>query len=207
MLGGKSSTTTTSLAAAARLQRYWRAHVLPAIAPLLAPPAIGPLPLEQFTGVVPHPWGLLALLLRSPSRLLDGLTSAHHRYVDRVTATVTQNPVLFPSGFFCDGWGDINTPRRVRELLQSNRMSEVNELAPGDVKWSRKKLLSTARACIQEGSFKSTLPNAKAFLPAASLDAYCELVTPIEWEAGAGATRDVPVQGSASRPLVGAYWP
>lgn len=190
----------------ARLRSLWRAHVLPALSlklKLPQPPRGPLLPLEELAGVVPHPWGLLALLLRSPSRMLDGLTSAHHRYVDRVTATVTQNPVLFPNGFFCDGWGDINTPQRVRELLQSKRMSDVNELAPEDMCWSPKQRLRGARVCIQEGSFKSTLPNAKAFLPAASLDVFCELVTPLEWENDASGSQDKPVQGSVNRPLVG----
>ncbi|TMW66786.1 hypothetical protein Poli38472_014098 [Pythium oligandrum] len=130
-----------------------------------------------------HPWGLLAALLRSPSRLLDRMTAEHHRYLDRVTARVTQNPVLFPHGFFCDGWGDLNTPKRLREVLQSNRMREVNELTDADVVWSPRRTLSTARVCLQEAKFASTLPNAKEFLPASSLDAYFELVTPMEWHA------------------------
>lgn len=200
-----SSLSPSSLSALspARLRILWRAHVLPALAlKLQHPRALLAPPLEELAGVVPHPWGLLAMLLRSPSKLLDGLTSAHHRYVDRVTATVTQNSVLFPNGFFCDGWGDINTSQRVRELLQSKRMSDVNELALEDLRWSAKKRLRGARVCIQKGTFKSTLPNAKAFLPQASLDAYCELVTPSEWEDAPGS-QDTPAQGSANRPLVG----
>ncbi|KAF1323121.1 hypothetical protein FI667_g10862, partial [Globisporangium splendens] len=190
MLKKNASLSLSSSAAllAAALRKYWRPQLLLQSAPL-----------DGLASVVPHPWGLLALLLRSPSRLLDGLTSAHHRYLDRVTATLTQNPVLFPNGFFCDGWGDINTPKRVQELLQSNRMSEVNELRPGDLVWTKRQLLKRARVCVQEGAFPSTLPNAKEFLPTASLKAYCELVTPMDWENGDNET---PVNGSKDRPLV-----
>lgn len=203
-LSSVSSAAAASALSPARLRSLWRTHVLPALALRLHQPrALLVPPLEELAGVVPHPWGLLALLLRSPSRLLDGLTSAHHRYVDRVTAMVTQNPVLFPNGFFCDGWGDINTPQRVRELLQSKRMSDVNELALEDLRWSSKQRLRGARVCTQEGTFKSTLPNAKAFLPTASLDAYCELVTPMEWEDVSRSHETTPAQGSAKRPLVG----
>lgn len=198
----KKNASSLPHASVVALRKYWRAQMLPALAlrvrlqEQLLRPLSSPL---AFADVVPHPWGLLALLLRSPSRLLDGLTSAHHRYLDRMTATLTQNPVLFPNGFFCDGWGDISTPKRVHELLQSNRMSEVNELAPEDVMWSEKQLLRRGKVCIQEGTFKSTLPNAKELLPGASLDAFCELVTPMSWEHGT----ETPVHGSRDRPLVG----
>lgn len=132
--------------------------------------------------VLLHPWGLLGVVLRSPSRLLDGLTTAHHRYLDRMTATVTQSPVLFPQGFFCDGWGDLNTPKRVQELLQSNRMREVAPLAESDVYWTPPRRLVNAGVSLSEGTFKTTLANAKEFLPNSSLDAYYELVTPTQWE-------------------------
>lgn len=146
-----------------------------------------------------HPWGVLALLLRSPTRLLDGLTSAHHRLLDRAAATLTQNPVLFPNGFFCDGWGDLNTPQRLREVLQSNRMREVNALGTKDIVWTARRELPVANARIQEGRFRSTLPNARQYLPEESLDAFCELVTPLEWAQPDGG---LPL-GAPNRPLVG----
>ncbi|KAG6618486.1 uncharacterized protein IUM83_01077 [Phytophthora cinnamomi] len=71
----------------------------------------------QAPGVlVVHPWGLLAALLRSPSHLLDGITASHHRYLDRAAVAVTQRPVLIPNGFFSDGCGSLNTPKRERPL-------------------------------------------------------------------------------------------
>ncbi|TYZ69254.1 hypothetical protein PybrP1_000762 [[Pythium] brassicae (nom. inval.)] len=184
--------STPSFASAAAALRFWRSHVLPQLR------------YEPAELALAHPWGLLAALLRAPSRLLDPLTSAHHRLADRATAALTQSPVLFPRGFFCDGWGDVATPRRVRELLQSQRMREVTPLAPADVHWGAKQLLRAARVCLQQASFASTLPNAREFLPSASLDAFCELVTPLEWEEAAGGQAgERPVQGSSSRPLVG----
>ncbi|KAJ0411361.1 hypothetical protein ATCC90586_004347 [Pythium insidiosum] len=138
-----------------------------------------------------HPWGLLAAVLRAPSRLLDSLTAAHHRYLDRLTARVTQNAVLFPQGFFCDGWGDLNTPKRLWEVLQSNRMREVNVLGASDISWTPRRRLPTARVCLEEGRFASTLPNAKQFLPASSLDAFCELVTPSDWYNDDGSEKAV----------------
>lgn len=179
-----------SFASAVAALRFWRAHVLPQLPPT-----------AEFA--LAHPWGLLAALLRAPSRLLDPLTSTHHRLADRAAAALTQSPVFFPRGFFCDGWGDVATPRRVRELLQSQRMREVVPLAPADVRWAPKQRLTHARACLQHAAFASTLPNAREFLPPASHDAYCELVTPLEWEDAANAQGELPVMGSAVRPLVG----
>jgi len=147
-----------------------------------------------------HPWGILALLLRAPWRLLDGLTSAHHRLLDRAAASLTQNAVLFPSGFFCDGWGDLNTPRRLREVLQSHRMREVGALGLRDVAWATSRELPAANARVREGRFRSTLPNARQYLPEESLDAFCELVTPLEWVERDG---QLPL-GAPNRPLVGA---
>ncbi|KAL3672741.1 hypothetical protein V7S43_002033 [Phytophthora oleae] len=145
-----------------------------------------------------HPWGLLAALLRSPSRLLDGVTASHHRYLDRAAAAVTQNPVLFPNGFFSDGWGDLNTPERLRELLQSRRMNEVVALQAGEPNWGQVRELSVANVALREGKFRSTLGNAQKLLPEESLDAFCELVTPLEWEQ---EDKDIP-QGRKDRPLV-----
>lgn len=176
---------------AAAAMRFWRSHVLPQLR------------YEPAELAVAHPWGMLAALLRTPSRLLDPLTSVHHRLADRATAALTQSPVLFPRGFFCDGWGDVATPRRVRELLQSQRMREVTPLAPADVRWGEKQRLRASRVCLQQASFASTLPNAREFLPPASLDAFFELVTPLEWEEEASAS-ERPVEGSPMRPLVGA---
>lgn len=141
-----------------------------------------PLRLELVEVALLHPWGLLAALLRSPIRLLDGVTASHHRLIDRVTARVTQNPVLFPNGFFCDGWGDLSTPTRLHAVLQSHRMRDINELTEKDMHWSPQRTLKKARVSVQEAKFKTTLPNAKEFLPEVSLDAYCELVTPLEWQ-------------------------
>ncbi|RLN93932.1 hypothetical protein BBJ28_00005360 [Nothophytophthora sp. Chile5] len=155
--------------------------------------------------LVAHPWGLLAALLRSPSRLLDGVTASHHRYLDRVAAAVTQNPVLFPHGFFSDGWGDLGTPQRIRELLQSHRMSEVASLRTGEPHWKRVRELPVARVSLREGQFRSTLSNAKQLLPAESLDAFCELVTPLDWESEASSEGEeaahIP-KGRPDRPLV-----
>ncbi|POM73828.1 Hypothetical protein PHPALM_9289 [Phytophthora palmivora] len=145
-----------------------------------------------------HPWGLLAALLRSPSRLLDGVTASHHRYLDRAAAAVTQNPVLFPNGFFSDGWGDLNTPKRIRELLQSRRMNEVVKLQDGEPNWSNVRELSVAKVALREGKFASTMDDAQQLLPTESLDAFCELVTPLEWER---EDKGIP-QGSNDRPLV-----
>ncbi|OWZ20988.1 hypothetical protein PHMEG_0004535 [Phytophthora megakarya] len=145
-----------------------------------------------------HPWGLLALLLRSPSRLLDGVTASHHRYLDRAAAAVTQNPVLFPNGFFSDGWGDLNTPQRIRELLQGRRMSEVVKLQSGEPKWGNARELAVAKVALREGKFASTLDDAQQLLPQESLDAFCELVTPLEWER---EDKEIP-QGNNNRPLV-----
>ncbi|ETI40707.1 hypothetical protein F441_13868 [Phytophthora nicotianae CJ01A1] len=145
-----------------------------------------------------HPWGLLAALLRSPSRLLDGVTASHHRYLDRAAAAVTQNPVLFPNGFFSDGWGDLNTPRRIRELLQSRRMSDVVTLKDGEPNWNSVRKLSVAKVALREGKFRSTLDNAQQLLPEESQDAFCELVTPLEWER---EDQGIP-QGRKDRPLV-----
>ncbi|KAG6595726.1 uncharacterized protein IUM83_19413 [Phytophthora cinnamomi] len=153
----------------------------------------------QAPGVlVLHPWGLLAALLRSPSRLLDGITASHHRYLDRAAAAVTQNPVLFPNGFFSDGWGDLNTPKRIRELLQSRRMSDVVALKEGEPNWGKTRQLSVAKVALREGRFRSTLGNAQQLLPEESLDAFCELVTPLDWEREDGR---VP-HGEQERPLV-----
>ncbi|KAE9023344.1 hypothetical protein PR002_g11740 [Phytophthora rubi] len=144
-----------------------------------------------------HPWRLLAALLRSPSRLLDGVTASHHRYLDRAAAAVTQNPVLFPNGFFSDGWGDLNTPKRIRELLQSRRMSDVVALAEGEPNWGKVRQLSVARVALREGRFRSTLGNAQQLLPEQSLDAFCELVTPLDWEREGGGVphggEDIPL--------------
>ncbi|KAG2784008.1 hypothetical protein PC129_g5838 [Phytophthora cactorum] len=145
-----------------------------------------------------HPWGLLAALLRSPSRLLDGVTASHHRYLDRAAAAVTQNPVLFPNGFFSDGWGDLNTPKRIRELLQSRRMSDVGTLKDGEPNWGSVRKLSVAKVALREGKFRSTLDNAQQLLPEESLDAFCELVTPLEWER---ENKGIP-QGRKDWPLV-----
>jgi hypothetical protein len=139
-------------------------------------------PLASLEPPLVHPWGLLAVMLRVPSRLLDRLTAAHHRYLDHVTARVTQNPVLFPHGFFCDGWGDLSTPSRLHQVLQSKRMGEINPLRESDIAWAAPRTFTKARACVREAKFKSTLPNAREFLPEASLDAFCELVTPLEWQ-------------------------
>lgn len=149
--------------------------------------------------LVLHPWGLLAALLRSPSRLLDGVTASHHRYLDRAAAAVTQNPVLFPNGFFSDGWGDLKTPKRIRELLQSRRMSDVVALQEGELNWGKVRELSVAKVALRGGRFKSTLGNAQQLLPEQSLDAFCELVTPLEWER---EDAGIP-QGRKDRPLVG----
>ncbi|KAG1706925.1 hypothetical protein DVH05_027775 [Phytophthora capsici] len=148
--------------------------------------------------LVLHPWGLLAALLRSPSRLLDGVTACHHRYLDRAAAAVTQNPVLFPNGFFSDGWGDLNTPKRLRELLQSRRMNEVVALQEEELDWGQVRELSVAKVALREGKFRSTLGNAQQLLPEESLDAFCELVTPLEWEQ---ESKGIP-QGRKDRPLV-----
>ncbi|KAH7467257.1 Protein ABHD18 [Phytophthora ramorum] len=147
--------------------------------------------------LVLHPWGLLAAVLRSPSRLLDGVTASHHRYMDRAAAAVTQNPVLFPNGFFSDGWGDLNTPRRIRELLQSRRMGDVVTLKDGEPNWGRVRHLSVAKVALREGKFRSTLTNAQHLLPEQSLDAFCELVTPLEWE-----QEDQGIPRGKDRPLV-----
>ncbi|CEG44293.1 Uncharacterized conserved protein [Plasmopara halstedii] len=146
---------------------------------------------------VMHPWGLLAALLRSPSRLLDGVTVSHHRYLDRIAASITQNPVLFPNGFFSDGWGDLNTFQRIRELLQTRRMSDVVMLKDGELAWGKVKKLLNAKVSIREGKFRSTLEDAKQLLPVESQDALCELVTPLEWI----QDESIP-QGGRDRPLV-----
>ncbi|TDH72305.1 hypothetical protein CCR75_000758 [Bremia lactucae] len=145
-----------------------------------------------------HPWGLLAALIRSPSRLLDGVTASHHRFLDRAAASVTQNPMLFPNGFFSDGWGDLNTPTRILELVQSRRMSDVVELQEEHLMWDSVQKLSVAKVALRVGKFQSTLDNAQQLLPKASLDAFCELVTPLEWE---GQAKGIP-QGRLDRPLV-----
>ncbi|CAI5708398.1 hypothetical protein KXD40_004915 [Peronospora effusa] len=145
-----------------------------------------------------HPWGLVAILLRSPSRLLDEVTTCHHRYLDRAAAAVTQNPVLFPNGFFSEGWGDLNTPQRIRNVLQSQRMNHVVTLQQDDVKWGQVRDMAIAKVALREGTFKSTLTNAEQLLPKESLDAFCELITPLEWEQ---EDAEIP-QGLTDRPLV-----
>ncbi|CAH0480079.1 unnamed protein product [Peronospora belbahrii] len=145
-----------------------------------------------------HPWGLLASLLRIPSRLLDEVTTCHHRYLDRAAAAVTQNPVLFPNGFFSDGWGDLTTPTRIQELLQSQRMNQVVLLQQDELNWGKVNELTVAKVALRQGTFKSTLLNAKQFLPVESLDGFCELITPLKWE-----RKDAQIpQGTKDRPLV-----
>jgi hypothetical protein len=149
-----------------------------------------------------HPWAILALFLRSPSRLLDTMTTAHHRYLDRTIAIVTQNPIIFPSGFFCDGWGDMTTPERLQEIFKSNRMSVINEIPHKSIMWQPKRILRSARVCIQEGNFASTLPNASHFLPESSRQVFFELVTPIEWNNDTNQIDDTIPFGDTTRPLV-----
>uniref|UniRef100_A0AAV1UTA7 AB hydrolase-1 domain-containing protein n=1 Tax=Peronospora matthiolae TaxID=2874970 RepID=A0AAV1UTA7_9STRA len=145
-----------------------------------------------------HPWRLLAALLRSPSRVLDGVTASHHRYLDRATAAVTQNPALFPNGFFSEGWGDLSTPQRIRDLLHSRRINEVVRLREGELTWGTVRRLAIAEVVRREGHFQSTLANAEQMLPKESLNAFCELVTPLEWER---KNATIP-QGTNNRPLV-----
>ncbi|CAI5741579.1 unnamed protein product [Peronospora destructor] len=131
-------------------------------------------------------------------RLLDEVTTCHHRYLDRATAAVTQNSILFPNGFFSEGWGDLNTPKRIRRVLQSQRMSNTVILQQGDVKWGQVREMSIAEVALREGTFKSTLANAEQLLPKESLEAFCELITPLEWE-----QEDAKIpQGITDRPLV-----
>ncbi|DAZ99848.1 TPA: hypothetical protein N0F65_008591 [Lagenidium giganteum] len=177
-------------------QLQWLLHVQ-RLTPLGLPRARGAL---WSSDALLHPWGLLAAVFRTPTRWLDRVTRHHHRYLDRVTATMTQNSLLFPNGFFCDGWGDLNTPVRLRKVLQSHRMRDVNELAADSITWQPKRVLATAGVCIQEGSFPTTLPNAKQYLPDRSLDAYCELVTPLGWHEDTESNK-LPT-GAADRPLV-----
>lgn len=146
-----------------------------------------------------HPWGVLALMLRGPSRLLDQLTTVHHRLLDRAAARLTQHKVLFPSGFFCDGWGDLATPARLQRVITSPQMREVHALERGEIVWTRRRELTAGHARVQEGRFRSTLPDSEQHLPAESLEAFCELVTPLEWGERA---EGVPL-GAPNRPLVG----
>lgn len=184
---------------AARPPRAWRwppplAHRLPPLRlELAAPPAR-----------LLHPWGALALLLRAPARLLDRvslLDAQHHALLDRAAASLTQSALLFPAGFFRDGWGDADTPARLRRVLQGGQMRRVQALETDDVLWGAAIELPAANARVQQGHFRSTLPDADRHLPQESRDAFVELVTPLEW---AQSDRDALPRGASNRPLVGA---
>ncbi|KUF99044.1 hypothetical protein AM588_10010802 [Phytophthora nicotianae] len=61
-------------------------------------------------------------------------------------------------------------------------MSDVVTLKDGEPNWNSVRKLSVAKVALREGKFRSTLDNAQQLLPEESQDAFCELVTPLEWE-------------------------
>ncbi|GMF27414.1 unnamed protein product [Phytophthora lilii] len=81
-------------------------------------------------------------------------------------------------------------PRKVKDLLTlsgaEDRANHVRELA-------------VAKVALREGRFRSTLGNAQQLLPQESLHAFCELVTPLDWERD---DQEIP-HGATDRPLVG----
>ncbi|OQR91805.1 hypothetical protein THRCLA_08864 [Thraustotheca clavata] len=126
-----------------------------------------------------HPWQLLSTL-RLPARVLDKVTKKHHKYLDHVTAKLTHNPLLFPEGFFCDGWGDLQVPTRLNEHLATEdkfRVIEIHELKLVPIPKKRLGVKKPSIVTLQ-GSFATTLRDYQSLLPQVCHSSYFELVLP-----------------------------
>ncbi|CCI39315.1 unnamed protein product [Albugo candida] len=123
-------------------------------------------------------WSIAMWLLYYPVRYLDFVMSSHHRFLDRMTARLTQHRVFFPHGFFGDGWGDVTVSERIRKIAESDEMKRVHTIKNG-IQWISVKAFPNLKVKLQEGSFRTTLED-DSVLPECSQTAYFELVTPLE---------------------------
>ena len=124
-----------------------------------------------------HSWSIAMWLLYYPVRYLDCIMSGHHRFLDRMIATLTHHRVFFPNGFFGDGWGDVTVSERIRTIVKSDEMRSIYRIKNG-IQWRSVKVLPSLNVQLQEGSFHTTLQEDSA-LPECSRTAYFELVTPL----------------------------
>ncbi|OQR92999.1 hypothetical protein ACHHYP_03022 [Achlya hypogyna] len=127
-----------------------------------------------------HPWQLLQSL-RRPARVLDKVTTTHHKVLDHVTATLTHNPLLFPQGFFADGWGDLHVPTLLERRLATDDKFTVAPIH--DLQWTTVPRLPLRRAnapVVLQGSFRTTLREHEDLLPPVCHTAHCELVLPAD---------------------------
>ncbi|KAF0696161.1 Aste57867_13077 [Aphanomyces stellatus] len=131
-----------------------------------------------------HPWTLVSAL-RRPARLLDRVTSAHHKYLDHVCAALTHHPLFFPQGFFSDGWGDVHIPSILEKRVQDKdkyyihpiESLELTMLPPPRQRKSKDGKAPEQLAMIA-GRFNTTLRDGDLLLPPESQRAYFELVLP-----------------------------
>eukprot|EP00656_Telonema_subtile_P000576 TRINITY_DN10262_c0_g1_i3.p1 TRINITY_DN10262_c0_g1~~TRINITY_DN10262_c0_g1_i3.p1 ORF type:complete len:389 (+),score=76.11 TRINITY_DN10262_c0_g1_i3:104-1270(+) len=114
---------------------------------------------------------------RVPTRLLDRVTTQHHKLIDNIATRITSNSVFFPHAFFEDGWGNKAVRDRFeRELHEYGvHLPEPHRIEP---------ILSTRTQfatdiSIEHGSFPSTCPDAEEVLPEASHKAMFELIRPV----------------------------
>jgi len=155
-----------------------------------------------------HPWTLLATL-RKPARALDRVTLVHHRYLDRIIAQVTHHPLFFPTGFFCDGWGNLFVPPALIELIQAEAKFTINPIKELRLTQQKKRKLITRSIAhvigmeketmnkkkvlaklwtlmnkqeieIINGTFETTFKDAQRLLPEESRQVQFELVLPKE---------------------------
>ncbi|EQC39565.1 hypothetical protein, variant [Saprolegnia diclina VS20] len=144
-----------------------------------------------------HPWQLLSTL-RRPARVLDKVTTTHHRVLDHVTAKLTHHPLLFPQGFFSDGWGDLHVPSLLSQRLATDEKFAVAPIV--DLQLTPLRRLRRQAPLIVQGSFRTTLRDHAVLLPPVCHTAYFELILPPEMAATA-STSPLHIDGS-KRPLV-----
>jgi hypothetical protein len=131
-----------------------------------------------------HPWNFVSSL-RRPVRILDRLTSEHHKYIDLAIAKVSNNPIFFPEGFFCDGWGDVDIPKRLQQRLDADDKCAIRAIL--DMKLTRKEESTRLRRkftpnkanhIVLTGQFQTTLQDYSLLLPRESHRVHFEMVVP-----------------------------
>lgn len=126
-----------------------------------------------------HPWQILSTL-KYPYRWLDSITLAHHGYLDRVIASITQNPIVFGGGFFSNGWGDISKLETFQnELVEwSSNSANSNKIKMPHMKVAQVMAYSK-NATLVDVEFESQCGD---IVPEQSKTCYAQLVIPAAWD-------------------------
>lgn len=120
---------------------------------------------------------LLINATRVPMNLLNNLTLKHHELFDQVSTRLTSQSLLFPHGFFEDGWGNKSLRARFER-----EMDEYGQHLPVATKIEPKLTMHQTDAnhsvSILRGYFPSPLEDLRQVLPESSQMAAFEMIQP-----------------------------